>query len=246
MAYYDYFKQFRQMSPEELRRKAEASMENARAKGRSYEPVILQGRPRQICKTWWGDAWCRNLERYADFASRIDRGKRYVRSGAVVDLKIHGGDIKAKVQGSRRTPYTVEIKIDPLPEKQCREIEEKSLGKIKDLAALAGGEFPEELEELFCSRDGLFPTPDEIHFSCSCPDWAYMCKHVTAVMYGIGVRLDENPFYFFPMRGLDVDRLIDKAIENRLDSMLSHADVKSPRIMQGADLLEIFGVEQGG
>lgn len=244
MRYYDYFSQFRQMSPEELRRKAEESARKAREKGEAYEPVLLQGRPRKICTTWWGEAWCRNLERYADYASRIDRGRRYVRSGAVVDLKISGGRIMAKVQGSRSTPYRVDIKIDPLPEGHREEIEQQAAGKIKDLETLARGTFPEELKELFFSSGGLFPTPKEIHFDCSCPDWAYMCKHVAAVMYGIGVRLDQNPFYFFQMRGLDVDRLIDTAIGNRLDRMLANADARSSRIMEGADLLAVFGVEQ--
>ena len=238
MAYYDYFNQFRQMPVAELRRRAEEA-----ARGKGYEPILLQGRPRKICTTWWGEAWCRNLERYADYASRIDRGKRYVRSGAVVDLKISGGSIKAKVQGSRRSPYKVEIEIDALPEKRRKEIEQEAAGKIKNLEALAAGEFPEELKDFFFSTGGLFPTPREIHFDCSCPDWAYMCKHVAAAMYGIGVRLDENPFYFFQLRGLDVDRLIDTAIGNRVESMLAHVDAKSSRIMEGADLLEVFGVE---
>ena len=244
MRYYDYFAQFHQMSLEELRRKAEASAQDAKAKGKAYDPILLQGRSRKICTTWWGDAWCRNLERYADYASRIDRGKRYVRSGAVVDLKINGGKIMAKVQGSRRTPYRVDIRIEALPEVRRKEIEQQAAGKIKDLAALAGGAFPEELKELFFSSKGLFPTPKEIHFDCSCPDWAYMCKHVAAAMYGIGVRLDQNPFYFFQMRGLDVDKLIEKAIGNRLDLMLANVDAKSPRIMEGVDLLAVFGVEQ--
>ncbi len=244
MRYYDYFTQFHQIPLEELRRKAEESAQNAKAKGKVYEPVVLQGRPRKICTTWWGDAWCRNLERYADYASRIDRGKRYVRSGAVVDLKINGGKITAKVQGSRRTPYRVDIKIDALPEERRKEIEQQAAGKISDLATLAGGAFPEELKELFFSSKGLFPTPKEIHFDCSCPDWAYMCKHIAAVMYGIGVRLDQNPFYFFQMRGLDVDKLIDKAIGNRLELMLANVDAKSSRVMEDVDLLAVFGVEQ--
>jgi len=243
MSYYDYFGQFRQMSLEELRRRAEESLEKERACGKRLEPVVLPGRPRKICRTWWGDAWCRNLERYADYMSRIDRGKRYVRSGAVVDLKISGGDIAAKVQGSQSTPYQVSIRVDALGENRRKEIEQKALGKIKDLAALASGEFPEELKDLFFSKEGLFPSPKEIHFRCTCPDWAYMCKHVVAAMYGIGVRLDENPFYFFPMRGMDVDKLMDKAIGNKLESMLANVDVESTRIMKDVDLLEVFGVE---
>lgn len=93
------------------------------------------------------------------------------------------------------------------------------------------------------SQDGgLCPMPKEINFQCSCPDWAMMCKHVAAVMYGIGVRFDENPFFFFKLRGIDIDRFIDTALENRVESMLSHAACQSSRIIRDADITELFGV----
>lgn len=160
---------------------------------------MIQGR--QIVHSWWGKAWCENLERYADYESRLDRGKRYVRTGAVIDLKIKKGKILARVQGTRKTPYKTEIRISPLSEEKCQTIIKKCGQRLDTLEKLLSSDFPEEMKELFQSRNGLFPSPKEISFQCSCPDWALMCKHVAAVLYGVGVRLDENPLLFFELRG---------------------------------------------
>ena len=110
------------------------------------------------------------------------------------------------------------------------------------MESLIKGEFPSDLQELFTSKGGLFPSPKEISFDCSCPDWAIMCKHVAAVMYGIGVRFDENPFFFFELRGIDVDRFINVALESKVESMLNNAENVSERVIVGADLTALFGV----
>lgn len=233
---------YSQPSPDELRRKARESISSAKKKGRVYEPVTVRTKRGAISTSWWGNAWCENLERYADYASRIERGRAYVRSGAVVDLKIHDGHVEAKVQGRRKTPYKVEVRIGRLPEEKCQQIMNRCNQRISSMEKLVSGEFPEELKDVFTEEGGLFPTPREISFNCSCPDWALMCKHVAAVLYGIGVRFDENPFYFFTLRGIDVDRFIDVALENRVEMMLQHADVKSDRILDGADVTALFGV----
>lgn len=207
-----------------------------------YEPVkvsVKQG----VCSSWWGKSWCRNLERYADWSNRIDRGKKYVRNGAVVDLKINGGTIEALVIGSRAKPYEVRIKIAPLSSRKQGEIKRLATGKIQNLEALVEGNFPEELkDDLF--REGLFfPEPDEIEFECSCPDFAYMCKHVAAVLYGIGVRLDENPLYFFEIRGISTDEFIASAVGGKVDNMLSKAGKKSKRIIDDENLSDVFGFD---
>lgn len=224
----------------ELRKKSEASRKKEAKKGNVLEPVIVQGRT--IVKNWWGKAWCNNLEQYADFESRLDRGKRYVRTGAVLDLKIQKGKILARVQGTRKTPYKVEIRISPLSEEKCQSIVKKCGKKLENIEALMAGNFPEEMQELFQGKDGLFPAPKEISFSCSCPDWALMCKHVAAALYGVGVRLDEQPLLFFELRGIDAGRFIDVTLANRVEQMLANADCKSPRIMDDADVMELFGV----
>lgn len=231
---------FSQPTTAELRRNSESSRKKAQEKGQVLEPVVIEGRT--IAKSWWGRAWCRNLEQYADFESRLDRGKRYVRTGAVLDLKIQKGKVLAKVQGSRKTPYKVEIRISPLSEEKCQHILESCGKRIENLEALATGNFPAELKELFTGQDGLFPTPKEISFACSCPDWALMCKHVTAVLYGIGARLDSQPTLFFELRGVDIDRFLDVAVANKVEAMLENAQKPSPRILEGADLDALFGV----
>ena len=234
---------FSQPAVEELRKKAQASVQAARKKGQKYEPALPHKGTRKICESWWGQAWCQNLERYADYASRLERGRRYFRSGTVVDLKIRGGRVEARVQGSRKVPYKVDIRISPLSEEKCQAIIERCGRKIRTIDKLINGEFPEELKDLFTGENGLFPNPAEISFVCSCPDWAIMCKHVAAVMYGIGVRFDENPFFFFHLRGIDIDRFIDVTLENKVESMLQNADADSPRILhETTDLTELFGV----
>lgn len=239
--YWDTGDTFSQPTAEELRRKAKASSANAAKKELKYEPILPFTR-RSICTSWWGQAWCENLERYADFESRLGRGKRYVKNGTVLDLKIKKGKVEARVQGTRKTPYKVEIRISPLSEEKCGEIIDKCGRRIENMESLIRGEFPVELKDLFLAKDGLFPSPREISFNCSCPDWALMCKHVAAVMYGIGVRLDENPFYFFELRGIDADRFINVALESKVESMLSNADKKTDRVIDDADLTELFGV----
>ena len=240
--YWDDDTIYSQPSAEELRAKANESVRRAGKKGQSYEPVTCRSRRGEICESWWGQAWCENLEKYADYASRLDRGKGYVRSGAVIDLQISSGRVEAKVQGRRKTPYKVEIRIGRLKEEDCQRIIDRCTSRIESLETLANGDFPEELMDIFTERGGLFPSPNEISFSCSCPDWAMMCKHVAAVMYGIGLRFDNNPFYFFTLRGIDPDRFIGVALQNSVEKMLANADKGSDRIIDEGSITELFGV----
>lgn len=223
---------YEQPSSSKLKKNSIASKKKADKKGDVLNPIVVQGRI--IAKNWWGKAWCENLERYADYENRLDRGRRYVRAGTVIDLRIEKGKVLAKVQGRRKAPYKVEIRISPLSEEKCQNIIGKCNKKLGNIEALLGGNFPEEMQELFKDRDGLFPSPKEIGFTCSCPDWALMCKHVAAVLYGVGVRLDEQPLLFFTLRGIDVERFIDVALENKVEQMLKNADKidkKHPRIL---------------
>lgn len=231
---------YEQPNTKELKRNAEESKKKEKKKGNVLEPVVVQGR--DIVKNWWGKAWCNNLEQYADYESRLDRGKRYVRTGAVIDLKIQRGKILARVQGSRKVPYKVEIRISPLSEEKCQNIIRQCGRKIENMEELLNGNFPEEMQELFQGKGGLFPTPSEISFNCSCPDWALMCKHVAATLYGVGARLDVNPFLFFELRGIDIGHFIDVTIANRVESMLANEGKPSNRIMEDEDLTALFGV----
>ena len=234
--------QYSQISVGELQRKAQQSVNNAKSKGKELHPIVIEGR--QIAKSWWGIAWCQNIEQYADYSSRLTRGKRYVKTGAVIDLQIVKGKVKARVQGTRRTPYKVEINISPLKEDVCEEIIDQCSSQIQDLQQLLNGEFPEDLKDLFLSKHGLFPSQREISFICSCPDWAIMCKHVAAVLYGIGAKLDENPFLFFELRGIDVNKLVDVTIKDHVDSLLKHADMPvTDRVMDDSCIETLFGLK---
>ena len=220
---------------------AEAYIQKARKKGTLIDPVIADDSRRKICSTWWGDAWCRNLERYSDFSNRLPRGRRYVKNGFVLDLQIQKGVIEGLVQGTTRKPYNVVVHIDPLHLNVAARIQERCEFGISSLDALVNGQFPKDLQDLFASKEGLFPGPHEIHFDCSCADGASMCKHVAAVMYGTALRLEERPLLLFELGGIDPQSLVEKAIENRLEQMLKNADRPSSRILT-ENVGDLFGI----
>ncbi len=240
-SYWDTDSFYEQPSAEQIKRNVGETAKKARAKGKIMHPVKVEGRV--IAHSWWGSAWCENLERYADYDNRLERGRRYLRTGAVVDLQIEKGRVLARVQGRKKTPYRIEIRISPVNEQRLQRIMEECGTQIDHLDRLLKGDFPKEMKEIFLGEEGLFPTPKEIGFSCSCPDWALMCKHVAAVLYGIAVRLDEDPLLFFVLRGIDVERFIQVTLENSVESMLANADADSDRIIREADWEELFGLK---
>ena len=183
----------------ERRAKAAKATQRLAKKGLALKPVRIEGQ--KIAKTFWGKAWCSNLESYSDYANRLPRGRTYVRNGSVCHLEIDSGTIRAKVSGSRL--YDVTISIKALRPEEWEGIKKRSAGEIRSLLDLLGGKLSKEVMAIVTDREhGLFPKPKEIRLECSCPDWADMCKHVAAVLYGVGARLDERagtPFH--PARG---------------------------------------------
>jgi uncharacterized Zn finger protein len=174
-------------------------------KGHPVSPVVVEGRT--IVKTFWGKAWCENLERYSDFENRLPRGRTYVRNGSVIDLQITAGEIKALVSGSEI--YKVKVKVAPVGKARWESLCKDCAGAIDSLVELLQGRFSKGVMERVCrQKTGLFPSPDEIQLSCSCPDWADMCKHVAAVLYGIGARLDQQPDLIFRLHNVDEKELI--------------------------------------
>lgn len=238
MGYYGFPKY---ESVEGKKAKANRALEKLKKKNPEIQPVIIEGRT--IAKSWWGKAWNLNLESYADYSNRISRGKSYVKNNAVLDLKIWKGKVEAKVQGSGSKPYDVMIRIDVLDEKKREQVTRLCNHRIDSLEQLIEGKFPKELEALFTDRKyGMFPSPKEIHFDCSCPDWASMCKHVAAVLYGIGARLDQDPMLFFELRDLEGQELVRKSMERKLESMLKNAGSKSKREIPKKDISDLFGL----
>jgi uncharacterized Zn finger protein len=192
-------------------RRAQAAREVARRakKGEKIYPVRIEGRT--IASTFWGKAWCTNLESYSDYANRLPRGRTYVRNGSVVHLKIDKGRIEALVSGSEI--YEIQIDIAALPKPDWQALKAQCAGKIGTLVELLQGKLSKAVMELVTDRQrGLFPKPKEIKMRCNCPDGAGMCKHLAAVMYGVGNRLDSSPELLFLLRGVDHLELIEQAI----------------------------------
>jgi uncharacterized Zn finger protein len=224
------------------RERAKKNIEKLRKKNPDISPVIITGR--KLALTWWGNAWDKNLESYSDYSNRIQRGRSYVRNCAVIDLKITRGKIEALVQGSLTKPYKVNITIDPLNKNVWEDIIKECIGKIDSLQELMEGKFPSALSQLFTIKGkGLFPTPKEISFNCSCPDYADMCKHVAAVLYGVGVRLDENPTLFFVLRNVNIEELISETISKKSKSMIEKSKTKSRRVIEETDISDMFGID---
>src|SRR4051794_13702823 len=178
----------------ERRRQAEREMQKLRKTGHPVAPVVIEGR--MIASTFWGKAWCDNLEAYRDYENRLPRGRTYVRNGSVIDLQIASGEVRALVNGSEL--YETTVTIRPLAQPSWRRLCADCAGRIDSLVELLQGRFSKAVMERLCRQDaGLFPRPAEIRFACSCPDHAVMCKHVAAVLYGVGARLDEQPDLLF-------------------------------------------------
>ena len=221
----------------ERRRKAQEKMEDLRRKGQVISPVTTEGRT--IVKTFWGRAWCENLESYSDYENRLPRGRTYVRNGSVLDLQVAPGRIKALVSGS--SIYRVEVKVHPVAQPRWQSICADCTGSIDSLVELLQGRLSKGVMERICQQQtGLFPSPQEIELSCSCPDWAEMCKHVAAVLYGIGARLDKQPELLFRLRKVDERELIASAGKSLPRAKKSPAAAK---ILGGEDLSKLFGLD---
>jgi uncharacterized Zn finger protein len=226
------------VSVAERRQQASREMAKLTKKGSSVSPVIIEGRA--IVRTFWGKAWCENLERYSDFANRLPRGRTYVRNGSVIDLQISPGEIKALVSGSRI--YKVAVKVAPVTKARWQSICKDCAGEIESLIELLQGQFSKGVMDRVCRQQtGLFPSPREIELSCSCPDWADMCKHVAAVLYGIGARIDEKPDLLFRLHNVDEKELIASAGKTL---PLSKKAPAAKRVLGASeDLSALFGLD---
>src|SRR5215469_6828642 len=209
-------------------------------KGHVVSPVEIEGR--RIATTFWGKAWCENLERYSDYANRLPRGRTYVRNGSVIDLHIGAGHISAQVMGSDL--YRIEVSVTELPPTRWRALGKDCTGSIDSLVELLQGRFSQHVMQRICAPGtGLFPSPKEVKFTCSCPDWAAMCKHVAAVLYGVGVRLDTQPELLFTLRKVDATDLVERA---RDGLPLPSKGRAAGRVLDDSKLSEMFGIELAG
>ena len=221
----------------EKRRQAQRKLAKLRKRGQSVAPVTIEGRT--IAKSFWGKSWCSNLEHYSDFATRMPRGRTYVRNGSVLDLQIARGKVAAMVAGS--SLYKVKITISPVTAARWKAICRDCAGEIDSVVELLQGRLAKGVMDRVCRQgDGLFPSPEEIKLSCSCPDWADMCKHVAAALYGVGARLDERPQHLFVLRGVDENELLANAGQ---DLALARPAPGAAKILDNSDVAALFGLE---
>jgi uncharacterized Zn finger protein len=223
----------------ERRRKAMKKMEALRKKGVDIQPIQIEGR--KIAKTFWGAAWCDHLESFSDYENRLPRGRTYVRNGSVCHLAMNKGVVEAKVSGSEI--YDVKVTIKTLPGTKWISLKTRCSGQIGSLLELLQGRLSDHVMGVVTHRDeGLFPLPGEISFKCNCPDSARMCKHIAAVLYGVGARLDNKPELLFALRGVDHEELITADAESAVSAATSRG--KSKRLAESA-LGEVFGIDLG-
>lgn len=217
---------------------AKHALKVAKKEGRELAPVKISGRA--MATTYWGRAWCDNLEAYSDYSNRLPRGRTYARNGSIVDLQIKKGKIEAIVSGSHI--YTITISIETLPKATWSRLKAECSQSIASLIDLLQGRFDAGvMQRLAHPTDGLFPRPKEIKMKCSCPDSAGLCKHLAAVLYGVGNRLDASPELLFVLRNVDQLELISQAVaEGNLERTLDSGDDNS---LAGSDLSEMFGID---
>jgi uncharacterized Zn finger protein len=238
MSYYFAWQPY--VSVAKKRRRAEREVAKLKKRGHAIAPVRIEGR--KIAKSFWGQSWCTNLERYSDFENRLPRGRTYVRNGSVVDLQIAKGEVAAMVAGSDL--YKIKIAIAPVKNARWKAICRDCAGSIDSLVELLQGRLAKGVMDRVCRQgDGLFPSPGEIKLNCSCPDWAGMCKHVAAVMYGVGARLDHQPELFFRLRKVDHLELIEEAVSS---AGAGKKAAPGKKTLAAADVADVFGIELAG
>jgi uncharacterized Zn finger protein len=226
------------------RAQADKAMKKLAQAGQAIEPVVISGR--KIAHSFWGAAWCDHLEQLSDYANRLPRGRAYVRNGSVRHLGIAVGQIDALVSGT--SLYRIKISIAPLPEAKWQQLRARCSGKIGSALELLQGKLSQEVMRVVTdSEQGLFPKPQEIQMQCSCPDWAGLCKHLAAVLYAVGARLDDRPELLFQLRSLDPQELISAELNLDLIGQGQHSGQPSGRPsgrrLADADLSALFGVE---
>ena len=222
---------------QERKERLQREIAKRQKRGEKFDPLPAPAGQKKLSTTFWGQAWCRNLESYQVYESRLPRGRSYLRQGNVYNLEIEPGKLSAVVAGSEL--YDTSIVIQPLPKKQWQQIVQSSAGQVGSMLDLLAGKLGDGLMKVLTDQDGgLFPKPKEIRFNCSCPDHADMCKHVSAVLYGVGVLLDTKPELLFTLRGVDQAELLSNASSAAITDL--SADTGD---LAGVDLSAIFGID---
>jgi uncharacterized Zn finger protein len=239
MSRYDYGGWQPYVPVAERRATARRKMAKLAKKGQDIQPVEISGRI--IARSFWGKGWCEHLESFGDYSNRLPRGRTYARNGSVCHLGLKKGSAEAYVSGS--DIYSIKVTFQPLPKAKWNALKKQCSGKIGSLLELLQGQLSDEVMGVVThKKNGLFPLPGEINYRCSCPDGASMCKHIAAVIYGIGARLDDQPELLFLLRGVEHQELIDtKAATANITGGKSRKNRR--RTIASDSLADVFGVE---
>lgn len=228
---------FQYESVYEKRERIERELKKRAARGEVLEPLQVPEGKRKIAHTFWGRSWCEHLESYHDYENRLPRGRSYLRQGSVFNLSVETGKIRAQVAGS--SLYEVEITIKAIAPAEWAGIQKACAGQVGSLLDLLSGQLGSGLMEVISNKEhGLFPGPREIQFNCNCPDYASLCKHSCAVLYGVGVKFDADPALFFRLRGVDPAELLSSGADEALAPSVQAA-------LEGEDLSALFGIDLG-
>ncbi|TDU81165.1 putative Zn finger protein [Prosthecobacter fusiformis] len=222
---------------EENQERVQREITKRRARGELLTALEVPQKSRKLCQSFWGQAWCRNLESYQHYEARLPAGRSYLRHGKVLDLTLEPGTVSAVVAGSEL--YDTLIHIRPLAPDQWQETVHASQGQVNSLLDLLSGQLGDGLMKILTDPDqGLFPKPQEIRFDCSCPDHADLCKHASAVLYGVGVLLDTRPELLFTLRGVDQTDLLSSASSSSAATLGTNDGE-----LKGTDLSALFGID---
>ncbi|MCA1963780.1 MAG: SWIM zinc finger family protein [Prosthecobacter sp.] len=222
---------------QEQKKRVQKEIVRRKKRGENFEPLMAPKGNKKLCTTFWGQAWCRNLENYQVYESRLPRGRSYLRQGNVYQVEIQPGVVSATVAGSYL--YQTCVHIQPLNRGHWLKIVQQGAGEVASMLDLLAGKLGDGLMRLLTDPDqGLFPKPKEIRFDCSCPDHADMCKHVAALLYGVGVMLDQRPDLLFTLRGVDQSELLAGASQTAVESV-----AQSNEELAGTDLSALFGID---
>jgi uncharacterized Zn finger protein len=185
-----------QRFPATKRIQAEGGLATSRARG-------------AMAETWWSKRFIAVLESFG-LGGRMTRGRTYARGGQVLSLEVNEGLLVAQVQGSRKTPYAVTVRLATPSSTQWIKISDALKSRLGYAARLFDGEVPTDLEEVFAAAGSkLFPEQwRDLRATCSCPDWGDPCKHQAAVLYVFADQLDRDPWKLIEWMGKSKDEIL--------------------------------------
>ena len=221
---------------EEAKQNVQRQLEKRQAKGEELKQVIAP-KGKKLASEFWGQAWQRHLEGLADYETRLPRGRSYLRQGNIYNLEIATGRVTAEVAGEHL--YEVSIHFTPLTSEKWESIKQACAGQIGSMLDLLGGKIGEGIMRVISDTDhALFPRSKDIRFTCTCPDWADLCKHSAAVLYAIGLEFDREPELFFTLRGVDHHELVTVS-----GSSLSQANSADVTVIPDDQIAGIFDID---